>query len=312
MKNSFQTPPPIEELSEISWKRIEQGLMTSLDSAEFKPATATTKKHPRILIPFAVACLAAAAVAFVALTSDNRSKPQVTENTSQIATQESPTSIVLQGAQLEVHPHSEVAVEQYGGELAFQLHDGGISLSVAPRDHKAPVTIVSGDVQIEVVGTKFSVYRSSGDTQVVVDEGIVAVSRAGARQLVRAGERWPFKEAADTPSVEVPKTEVPNTEVVTPAVAPVKSREPEQRDARDLFEEAADKEQSAPSEAIRLYRRAARGSGPWAANALFAQARLLVAQGNPDKAKPLLQRYLKRFPSGANTADARALLKGLN
>ena len=306
MKNSFQTPPPIEELSEISWKRIEQGLMTSLDSAQVEPATAATTKRARVLVPFAVACLAAAAVAVFALVSDNTTKPKSAENTSQISTQESPTSIVLLGAQLEVHPHSEVAVEQYGGDLAFQLRDGGISLSVEPRDHKAPVTIVSGDVHIEVVGTKFSVYRSAGDTQVVVDEGIVAVSRGGVRQLVRAGERWPFEEASGTASVEAPKPEVAR------AVAPVKSHEPAQRDARDLFEEAADKEQSAPSEAIRLYRRAARGSGPWAANALFAQARLLVAQGNPDKAKPVLQRYLKRFPSGANTADARALLKEIN
>jgi len=307
MKNSFQTPPPIEELSEISWKRIEQGLMTSLDSAPVEPATASTTKRARILVPFAVACLAAAAVAFFALARDNNTKPKAAENTSQISTQESPTSIVLLGAQLEVHPHSEVAVEQYGGDLAFQLHDGGISLSVEPRDHKAPVTIVSGDVQIEVVGTKFSVYRSAADTQVVVDEGIVAVSRAGVRQLVRAGEQWPFEEASGTASVVAPKPEV-----ATHTVAPVKSHEPAQRDARALFEEAADKEQSAPSEAIRLYRRAARGSGPWAANALFAQARLLVAQGNPDKAKQVLRRYLKRFPAGANTTDARALLKGLN
>ena len=52
----------------------------------------------------------------------------------------------------------------------------------------------------------------------------------------------------------------------------------------------------------------ASGSGPWAANALFAEARLSAERGQREAARALLSAYLNRFPDGRNAADARALL----
>jgi TolA-binding protein len=133
----------------------------------------------------------------------------------------------------------------------------------------------------------------------------VAVSRGNSRDLVRAGERWP---AAKVPAAVASVAKLD----AGPDNAPtVRHPAPAHVEPRELFEQAAAKEHSAPSEALRLYRRAARVGGPWAANALFAQARLLLAQGDLRKAKSILLRYVKRFPAGPNVTDARELLKGL-
>lgn len=314
---SFREPPPIEELSEISWKRVEHGLMDALDSEQAQAAAPAPARSARRLRTVALGFVAAAAAVLLmlAIRSDGREEPALAKNTSigatpgptittsTITTQDSPTNVVLSGAHIEVLPHASVAVEQDGENLAFQLHEGGIRLRIEARDHQSPVVVTAGDVRIEVVGTRFAVYRSMGQTQVIVDEGIVAVSRGGDRELVRAGEKWPAlgeAAAAITAGIDAGQAVV---------AAPL-SKEP-QADPRMLFEQAAAKEHSAPAEALRLYRRAAKASGPWAANALFAQARLLLAQGQSSKAQRVLQRYLKRFPSGPNAADAKSLLKGL-
>ena len=77
---------------------------------------------------------------------------------------------------------------------------------------------------------------------------------------------------------------------------------------RERFESAAALEVRDPLVAARIYRELASGSGPWAANALFAEARLWAERGQREAARALLSAYLDRFPGGPNAADARALL----
>ena len=77
---------------------------------------------------------------------------------------------------------------------------------------------------------------------------------------------------------------------------------------RERFQSAVALEVRDPLAAARIYRELASGSGPWAANALFAEARLSTERGQPDAAQALLSLYLERFPSGPNADDARALL----
>ncbi len=80
---------------------------------------------------------------------------------------------------------------------------------------------------------------------------------------------------------------------------------------RERFEAAAGLELRDPAAAFRIYRELAGGSGPWAANALFAQARLSAERGQREAARGLLAGYLERFPRGPNADDARALLTRL-
>lgn len=79
-------------------------------------------------------------------------------------------------------------------------------------------------------------------------------------------------------------------------------------DPKDRYEKAARLEATDPAAAIAIYRELARGKSPWAANALFAQARLELDRGHRREAARLLRAYLQRHPGGNNAADARALL----
>jgi TolA-binding protein len=81
------------------------------------------------------------------------------------------------------------------------------------------------------------------------------------------------------------------------------------RDRRE-YERLAALEPTAPEAAITGYLALARDTGPWAAPALFAAARLAADRGDR-RAEALLQRYLQQFPDSPNTIDARQLLARL-
>ena len=59
------------------------------------------------------------------------------------------------------------------------------------------------------------------------------------------------------------------------------------------------------------YRDLSRGRDAWAGNALYALGRLAHDRGDLARARRALTDYLRRFPRGANAADARALLDTL-
>jgi TolA-binding protein len=81
--------------------------------------------------------------------------------------------------------------------------------------------------------------------------------------------------------------------------------------SKQRYKAAERLEASDPAAAIAVYREVAEAGGPWAANALFAQARLELERGNRATAAHLLRRYLKRYPNGANRRDATVLLQRL-
>lgn len=108
----------------------------------------------------------------------------------------------------------------------------------------------------------------------------------------------PAHDVAEDPARRAtPRRETAEESPAEPAVGP-----------KQQYEQAARLEASAPAAAIAIYRELARGNSAWAANALFAQARLELDRGNKREAVRLLRAYLLRFPGGNNAADARALL----
>ncbi len=77
------------------------------------------------------------------------------------------------------------------------------------------------------------------------------------------------------------------------------------------FTAAAKLESSAPRQALERYLELAKQNDRWAQNALYAAARLALDVGQRARAAELAQAYLRRFPSGSNASDARALLEAL-
>jgi len=135
----------------------------------------------------------------------------------------------------------------------------------------------------------------------------LATPRTRARHAPRtAPQRAPVAQPpiAQAPVTDAPVAPPPPPEPPPPA-APARPPAPS---AQELYESANRMEASNPDGAIVIYGKLAAGSGPWAANALYAAGRLQADRGRRGDATRLLNEYLTRYPNGANARDARDLL----
>jgi FecR protein len=107
--------------------------------------------------------------------------------------------------------------------------------------------------------------------------------------------------AAPAVAAHAPNTTATDPDAATRAGAP-------RRSVQVLFELAAQLEVRDPEAALRIYEELAAGEDGWAASALFAAARLESERGQSQRARPLCESYLQRFPRGPNADDARTLL----
>ena len=144
--------------------------------------------------------------------------------------------------------------------VALSLTRGKVECDVTHRANRQ-FTVVAGDVEVRVVGTKFTVQSTSGDNprvEVSVVRGVVEVTsrrRPGIVARVAAGQSWiqsaepsapiasalPLGEARVAPAAsESPSSsssgEKPDTPVAVPATSAVASGP----SARDLFEKAGE------------------------------------------------------------------------
>jgi hypothetical protein len=94
----------------------------------------------------------------------------------------------------------------------------------------------------------------------------------------------------------------------SPTLGATEAPAPTPPSPQELYEAAARMEGQNPDGALGIYRRLSSGSGPWAANALYAAGRLQADRGRKADAQRLLGEYLTRYPNGANAGDARDLL----
>jgi hypothetical protein len=322
--------PPIEPLSSEAWARIEQGVFVQLERDQLATAPA---RGARVIL-FASLAGAFAAAAMLALWL--RSGAETAAPTHAVATATSAEAAPLASAVTASAPVGEPApsvahlddarrvedgarvqttdfaqqlrigdsevVLAARSELGVQGSDergwllelvrGRIDVHVAPRLTRPQFVTRAGQVEVSVVGTRFSVeYDDAQSSRVSVEEGKVQVSERGRSVLLVAGDSWSGFE--QRPAARVKS-------------AAAKRAEAER--ARVAFERAARLEAAEPAKALRIYAAISARPGPWAANALYAAGRLELERGNAERSRTLLQRYLKRYPKGANVSDAQVLL----
>jgi hypothetical protein len=182
---------------------------------------------------------------------------------------------------------------------------------VAARPGGPPVTLRAGDVRIESIDAAFAAWRVDDTARVEVTRGSIQLWQDGRRVQLDAGGSWsgmsipPAVEPAPDASRDRPGA---SGGVGAGGGAP--PRGPSAADDKATYERAARAEATDPALALSLYEALARRPGPWAANALFAQARLEIDLGRRDRGARLLHTYLHRYPRGLNASDARALLDG--
>jgi hypothetical protein len=311
-------PPSVEALPDISWARVERNLWVALDESEVvatPPPAATPRRWVRYAVGAGLAC--AAAVALVLLWPSGQAPSH--DLPSRVSTAESPTTVSFGDAEITVEPESTLVLAGTPARgVDIVLEEGSATFAVAPRAGRPPFIVHAGAADIRVVGTRFTVSRSGDVARVDVTHGEVEVVAHGRRVLLRAGGSWDSSrdwEAATGSSATVanpddvaaartlpePVVEEPPP-VATPTPTPAPTIAP-----KAAFEAAASLEPTAPAAALAAYRKIARGSGPWAANALYAAARLADQEGQSAVALSLALQYARRFPAGSNAADAARL-----
>jgi hypothetical protein len=328
---------PIEPLSPRARARIKEGVFAALDQgqAPVLPLNqARRRKAPFVAAAGVVLCAAAALLFFA------RGSSTTEIATSRVVTGSSPSEVRVGDALIVAGANSALTIrgDAQSGVLVI-LESGQVRCSVQPRGERPPFRVQAADVLVEVVGTEFTVERQADDVEVSVSEGKVRVTHRGATNLLTVGARWSThtKVAAATeatdesdpeedepaeepePDFEIDDTESSESPGPTNRRRRAKEQKkdstppeppaPEAKSAKELYMEAAALEASSSSKALSLYRKVVKKGGPWAANALFAQARLEIDRGRHTAGKRLLKEYLRRYPKGANASLARKLLR---
>ncbi len=91
------------------------------------------------------------------------------------------------GSRLELDADSAVGLAFTSRGRELRLLRGRLWVD-AVRDEGRPFRVTSGEASVEVLGTAFSVARLDGGLTAVVQRGLVAVSRAGDKVMLQAGE----------------------------------------------------------------------------------------------------------------------------
>jgi hypothetical protein len=339
MKDEEPRVPPVEPLGDIAWARIERAVWAELDAAT---PVAPVRRSRSVWVAAAIGAAATAAAIVIVIAAASGDAPRVSAGEPQwFVTGADASQLVVGDARIRVAPRSAVLTsgDAQRGVLVV-LDRGAADFEVAPRAGRPPFVVQAGEVSVRVIGTGFRVERTGDRARVSVTHGLVEVRAPGETTHVAAGESWPAvtTAAADLPAPAVapdPEPE-PATDDAPPAsidmspvavkrphaAAPARTehvREADVAKAPDAKSEDARKfaaataiEAGAPDAALAEYRRLAAGNGPWAANALYAAARLLYERRDDDGARTALEEYLHRYPHGPNAADARALITRLH
>lgn len=154
------------------------------------------------------------------------------------------------GSLVKLASQSEVRVQgSRSSAIVLSLARGELSCDVTHRDDRK-FTVRAGDVEVRVVGTRFSVKRTSaggGRVEVSVTRGVVEVQsarRPGVIARVAAGQNWLESSGeplarAEPPAVTAVRATGSEPEPPKHEAAPVASV-PTVPSARELFEKAAE------------------------------------------------------------------------
>jgi hypothetical protein len=303
-------------MSEARRERVEREVFARLDAmrdvdhANHIAPIVRSRRLPLIAAGFA---FVAATASVLFLVSREAPRPQPT-SPSLVVTPEGGTSRFTVGdAVIDAGSDTSVEVKQdQNGTTTLFLARGSVDCDVMPRPNRAPFRVISGDVTVEVVGTRFEVSRLGTVTRVDVARGKVKVHGNGEQRLLGAGQSWtsaiagsavtavvtPIEPvvtaptASDTPIVE----EEPEIELPAMNARPAKTISPEQAFQAAL--KIKDEKKRA-----KAYRVVANGSHTWAAVSLFNLAEL-QSKFDVEATLETLDELKRRFPDVENAEDA--------
>jgi hypothetical protein len=247
------TPPPNRyvqpEVSEARVERIWRNVSERLDA---RPA------HAWRWVLLCTALSGAAAGAFLwfrappALGPTASGSERAVLADAKLETKSDELAVTLgDGSSVKLASRSEVRVHgNRSSAISLALQRGELSCDVTHREERK-FSVVAADVEVRVVGTKFSVKRSPGESprvEVRVDRGVVEVisaRRPGVVARVAAGQSWILDAEAAVTKLEPPAGSVEPLprgaeSAKREAPAPSASALPGAPSARELFEKAGE------------------------------------------------------------------------
>jgi len=341
--------PPVEPLSDLSWARVERSVFAELDASTVPTTVPAARPRHRWMLMAAPLAAAAAVILWFVMRPDGHGidGPRVVTGDTPTTLSFGDAEITASAhSALELNGSADsgvlIVVERGGATFAVAKRHGrppfdvragdirvrvvGTRFLVSRSGDAAAVKVYEGTVEVVGRGQRVMVHageswssqearrEAATDAATAAEAGSVpdAASESGSASASESGSA---PDAATAPA----RRERRHPAVVKERPAPQVAAEPEddidrvssELTTKEQFELAAQLELQDPAAAFARYRTLAHGSGPWAANALYAAGRLAFDGGNADLARRLLKSYLRRFPAGGNARDARGLLDRL-
>jgi hypothetical protein len=308
--NPRRGPPPVEALPDAAWGRVEHELWMRLD----RNTTPPPPLRGRRWIWLAVPALAIAAVLLVMMRGQR--SPSSDDAPARVVAGDAPSTVSFGDTHITLDARS--ALVMLSDRHTVLLENGAAWFIVGPRGDRPAFEVRAGDATVRVIGTRFRVSREGEDVAVQVDHGVVAVAFRGNQLELTANQSWssPHPDAgvvtASAPPATVPA--VPDRAPSVPGVAhqaPTIAKSAPRCDADCSRYRALEQLEAKDADvAIKGYLELSRGSGKWAAVALYAAGRL-ASDRRDARAPALLSTYLHRFPTGENASDVSVLIDRL-
>lgn len=109
--------------------------------------------------------------------------------TTLIANNQVSKEILPDGSELILNKNSIITYTSFGeGERKVTLEKGEVFFNIT-SDKSKPFIIIANDVKIKVLGTSFNVKHRGQQTEVIVETGLVSVSKKGMEVKLKPGEK---------------------------------------------------------------------------------------------------------------------------
>ena len=189
-------------VADSSRHRVEPRMFDRLDAiraaerAKDVAPDRSARRWPWIAV--AAAITAAAAITII-LATHGRESTRPSAPSLVVTPSGGSSRFTIDDAVIDAGSDTSVAVQSGDhGAVTLVLARGTIDCEVAPRNGR-PFHVIAGDVDVEVVGTRFAVTRGTS-VRVDVTHGRVRVRSPNGESMVGAGERWPL--VAPTPNYD--------------------------------------------------------------------------------------------------------------
>jgi ferric-dicitrate binding protein FerR (iron transport regulator) len=195
--------PPVENMSDVAWARVERGVFARLDGVGTVTGAIATRdvgppaRRKWLWIAVPVAAAAACLLVLVATRPHGTATSVAETEPARIVSGAAPSAVQFGDAHITLDANSALEMVRDGGQPTALLESGAAWFSVAPRGDRPAFEVRVGDTIVHVIGTRFRVARHGERADVTVDHGTVEVRYRGRALRVTDGQSWSSSKPGD-------------------------------------------------------------------------------------------------------------------